>query len=47
MFLVLGVFKLFKVSEKTGWKLAVTVMALGVKIGGNKALLVLIGPYNS
>jgi hypothetical protein len=41
--LAVGIFALFKVSDSTWWKLVVTLIALGIKIGGNKMLLGIVG----
>ncbi|GMI28666.1 hypothetical protein TeGR_g15257 [Tetraparma gracilis] len=43
MLLVVGIFALYDAYEHPGWKVAVTILALGIKVGGNKALLGLLG----
>lgn len=43
MLLAVGIFALFRVSNNTWWKLFVTALALGIKIGGNKLMLGMMG----
>ncbi|GMI14713.1 hypothetical protein TrVE_jg3770 [Triparma verrucosa] len=43
MLLAIGTFVLYNAHESTLWKVAVTVLALVVKIAGNKALIGLVG----
>ncbi|GMI39416.1 hypothetical protein TeGR_g12442 [Tetraparma gracilis] len=43
MFLVVGIFALYNAFESSGWKVAVTLLALGIKVTGNKVLLGLLG----
>ncbi|GMI30351.1 hypothetical protein TeGR_g822 [Tetraparma gracilis] len=43
MLLVVGIFALYDAYEHPGWKVAVTILALGIKVVGNKALLGLLG----
>ncbi|GMI41373.1 hypothetical protein TeGR_g7725 [Tetraparma gracilis] len=45
LLLVLGILTLFQLYEGIEWKIFVTALALGIKIGGNKALLGLIGSF--
>jgi hypothetical protein len=43
MLLVVGIFTLYDAYEHPGWKVAVTILALGIKVAGNKVLIGLIG----
>ncbi|GMI55131.1 hypothetical protein TeGR_g12545 [Tetraparma gracilis] len=43
MLLVVGILTLFQLYEGTWWKIFVTALALGIKIGGNKLMLGLLG----
>ena len=39
---ILGVFKLFALSDNLAWKTSVNMLALGIKIVGNKLMLELL-----
>jgi len=41
--LTLGVFELFRQKESNAWKSSVALLALGLKVAGNKVLLMLLG----
>jgi hypothetical protein len=43
--LVVGIFALFRLKDNVGWKIFVTVLALGIKILGNKILLGLLAEW--
>jgi hypothetical protein len=41
--MILAVFWLFRTGDSTEWKVFVTMLALGIKVAGNKAMLLLVG----
>ena len=41
--LVVGIVAMFKLRDDTWWKIFVTMIALGIKIVGNKGMLILLG----
>jgi hypothetical protein len=41
--MILAVFWLFRAGDSTEWKVFVTMLALGIKVAGNKGMLLLVG----